>query len=313
MITQVQSNVKWSEHKKANERTIQKLHLLGKHRRATRMRNCASFMDVYLCPCCGKVKVKSANYCKDRLCAVCNWRLSLQRYVQMRQIMDYIKSHDDSLHYTFLTLTVKNCKPETLSETLQNMADGWKRLIQRKFFKDRIIGWARSLEITYNKYSRELHPHYHIILISKDKLDIGYTERQLKHMWQDCMRLSYEPIIDLREIHSHTGTEDEALSKSILETYKYVVKSKHLDDMPLGVFKEFSEQLSGKRLLAFGGIIKEAKALLRLDMEELQDGELKDITCHNCNRDMQLAVAQWCWDTQTYEYLIKIDSERQVS
>ena len=303
-------NVKWEEHKKANAGTIEKLLLLGKYGRVDRMKNCASYMDVYICPCCGKLKVKSANYCRDRLCAVCNWRLSLQRYIQMRKIIDYVQSKDENLNYTFLTLTIKNCKPETLHQTLMQMSQGWDRLCHRRWFKREMLGWARSLEITYNKLSGELHPHYHVILVSDKKLDIGQAELNFKYMWRESMRLDYNPVIDLREIYSLSGEEDEALSHSILETYKYVVKSKHLDDMPLGTFKEFSEQLSGKRLLAFGGILKQAKAALKLNMEELQEGELKDITCKNCNEDMQLAVAQWCWDTDTYEYLIKIRSEK---
>ena len=54
----------------------------------------------------------------------------------------------------FLTLTVKNCRGEDLKSTIQMLLKGFDRMFRRAVFKKYVLGFIRSLEVTYNEQTR---------------------------------------------------------------------------------------------------------------------------------------------------------------
>ena len=61
--------------------------LLSLYRRADRVSQCGSYLDFGVLPD-GTKKLVKANFCRDRLCPMCNWRRSLKLYSQVSQVMD---------------------------------------------------------------------------------------------------------------------------------------------------------------------------------------------------------------------------------
>lgn len=65
--------------------------LLCLYRRADRVSQCGSYLDFGILPD-GTKKLVKANFCRDRLCPLCNWRRSLKLYSQVSQVMDVLES-----------------------------------------------------------------------------------------------------------------------------------------------------------------------------------------------------------------------------
>lgn len=281
IIAQNVAFIKWSEKKKLNIVVSNKMDAAGFEERAARMRFCGTFLNMKVCPDCGKSFISSANLCRDRLCPTCSWRLSLKRFAEMCQTMQYITA-DDYQKAGFLTLTVKNCKPEDLRHTIEKMSSDWHDLTLSRKFRAKVVGWARSLEITYNKRDNTFHPHFHIILLFKELESSNTTQVFFRKEWNRVAKLDYEAITDYREIFADEnteGTEEAKIEKALIETYKYSVKSEELADMPLSSFRALTAGIAGIRFYAFGGIIKKARQYFKFTDKD-NETEL------DCNREI---------------------------
>ena len=303
IITKTDTDVKkiWKEKKENNLLIADKLtRALYDKKRGFKVKNCSTQLIIQKCECGKHTRVKGANLCRDRLCPICSWRLSLKRYADMLKTLDNIDLNK-YIPY-FLTLTIRNCKPEEIGETILKMTKAWRRMLNRKLFLDSVKGWARSIETTFNEKAFTLHPHMHcILLIEKgteaEKLFASYkAEKELREQWVHGLEIDYEAIINLKKVRNTKDGKEYEISKSVLETFKYCVKDKDLIDMPLSVFREVAKGLAGKRLVAYGGILKTAKADVIDDIIE----EDIDIVCENCGSELIECVLYWSFGTKEY-------------
>lgn len=258
--------------------------------RVIRMKSCSDTLVYEYCPECGKYHTVIANLCRDRLCPVCAWKLSTKRYYEMRSVLDCL----DGYVYLFLTLTIRNVPSRALAPTLGEMSAAWNRLASRKTWKDIVYGWARSLEITYNKEANTFHPHYHVILaipVSYDFTCSGLLS-QIARGWRETMRLDYEPICDLRLCYNKREGEDTAAAAA-LEAVKYYTKHTELLDMPLAEFKTFSRAIGGRRLINFGGVFKATRARLGFTETDQPEEDVRADGCPSCSGNLQREVLRW--------------------
>lgn len=296
---------KWTEKKVRNIIISDKMLDAGFKKRGVLMRECGTFLNFKVCPDCGKSFISSANLCRDRLCPTCAWRLSLKRFAEMCQVMNTISEANLDCA-GFLTLTVKNCKPENLKYTIQKMNEDWNRMLAGRKMKSLLLGWAKSLEVTYNKENNTFHPHFHIIVLFNDFLGEGETNKFFRNAWNKACRLPYEPITDFRTIESKTesiATDNDKIFNAILETFKYSVKDSEMEDMPLQTFRDFVLAIQGVRFVSFGGIIRKARQGLGLkDTESDEDNEIelsRDIC--TCGAELIKIICQWSFTDKQYK------------
>lgn len=200
-----------------------------------------------------KLKLKTTQFCRVRLCPVCQWRRSMAWRARLFQNLPNLFAQYSNLRFIFLTLTVKNCQIGDLADELTRLNKAWNKLRIRKEFKA-IKGYIRATEVT--KSGEQAHPHFHCILaVSKSYFtDKDYYISQAKwaELWQDCLKVDYLPVVDVRAI-KQVGCEIE--SKAIVETLKYTTKiGDLLEDQSW--FLQLTDQLHKKRFLATGGVFK---------------------------------------------------------
>lgn len=301
------ANVKWSDKKIRSIKVAERMFLAGFEERSKAIRFCGSILIMKKCEVCGSAEVKSANLCRDRMCPTCQWRLALKRFAQMCNVFDFLYEKEEFCA-GFLTLTVKNCIPEKLEATLSEMSKDWNRLLAHKDVKRLVLGWARSVEITYNKRNRTFHPHYHVILLLKRQENPDYLRELFKAKWQRVAKLEYMPIVDFRYIknvrenaENMQDNAENSIKNAILETYKYIVKEADEEAMPLGIFREMVRAITGKRLVAFGGNIKEARKMLRLS-DEITDEDAGNPgnICSSCGAETKDAIYKWSFGEKRY-------------
>lgn len=289
---------KWAEKKAKANKMAQKMKKAGYAGRAERMEQCAEIVNGGICRDCGSFHILKTYLCRDRFCPICSWRLALKRFANMFKIVCGLRTAYPEAAWQFVTLTTQNCQPSELKETLDEMCRVWNNIASTKKFKAKVAGWARSLEITYNKKTNTLHPHFHILTFWQEGTmpDNYVIERWLKGMnrrteaaAQDAKVIGW--LVDENE-------DDDALTESVLETYKYSVKDTELAEMPLATFKAAVDGLAGRRMVALGGKVKEYAAKCRLDnMESTTDEEEEetiDTTCYSCHgKNVVEVVGAW--------------------
>ena len=306
--------LRWTEHKRQALEVGGRLIAAGLVKRGYRVKMCGSELAFRECRDCGQLIIERAQLCRDRLCPICNWRLALKRYSSMTQIMEVVRRtvRPDAI-IALMTYTVRNCAPDKLGLQLSQMQRAWNRMLAQRYIRPTVIGWARSIEVTYNHRTGELHPHYHVIMICEN--EAALDDLQLDWLKQ-CRKEGLE--VDLKAQHyeeiAGDRTEGDSLAKSILETYKYMVKSSDIMEMPLGVLRCFAEGVAGKRLISFGGIIKQIARELEADKLDSADAAEQEITvCTRCkSQELDQIIAQWSMRGNHYLAISGIDLKAEV-
>lgn len=251
---------KWDFHKSATEKIEFFYSSSDKHKNyGARMSTCSEllrFMYVDdLDTAESKLKLSSAQFCRVRLCPVCQWRRSMAWRAKLFQKLPLLLADKPNLRFIFLTLTVKNCDISELSQVLKDMNEAFSRLRKLKMFTRAVKGFIRSTEVTKSNTGKA-HPHFHCILaVNKSYFtDKSYIKTdKWAEMWQECLRVDYVPVVDCRKIRQK-GNEIE--TKAVLETLKYTTKIEHLlSDKDW--FLELTDQLFKKRFIATGGCFKD--------------------------------------------------------
>lgn len=221
-------------------------------------------------------KLQAAEFCRDRLCPMCSWRKSLVTFSQLSDIMLRIDSTTDGLVPIFLTLTMRNCGSSDLADCISRELRAWSRMVTSKHRRKpwRIaVGWFRALEITYNKKDGTWHPHIHAILLVEpdyfENPDKYIDQREWEAEWQWALGVDYKPRVDVRTIK---GSQ----AKAIAEVAKYTVKPGEWLDLDDGDGTDervelLARVLKGRRLTAFGGLMKETRKALKQEDAETAD------------------------------------------
>lgn len=230
----------------------------------------------------------------------------MQRFRIMYDIVEGLRADYPESPWQFVTLTCQNCTPDRLGETLDEMGRVWNNITTSKKFKNMVAGWARSTEITYNAKAGTLHPHFHILLMYRE---MGEVNDYVIKRWLKGMTLKVsEKAQDAEEITWTTedeteigwkvdrNPEDEKAIGAILETFKYATKDSEVLELPVGTFWYVTRALANRRLVSYGGLIKEyAQQRNIIIPEQAEEGDHVDIEeCVKCrSRDLVEVLGKW--------------------
>jgi len=192
------------------------------------------------------------------------------------QSLPKIVQEHPKARWLFLTMTVSNCAVGDLADTLTAMNAGWQRLKDRKEFAP-VLGWVRTTEVTRGQ-DGSAHPHFHALVMVPPSWFRGRSyvkQARWVELWRDCMRLDYQPVVDVRAVKERapeaaqtaSGARAAALQRAVAETLKYSVKP---SDMTADAewFLELTRQTHKRRFVATGGALKD---VLRVDEETDRD------------------------------------------
>lgn len=224
-------------------------------------------------------RLKGANFCRLRTCPMCNWRKSLKMFAQANKIANKIIEQNSSTRFLFITFTVKNCPADKLSQTIDMMNQGFKRLTNKskgvkitEKFKNNLLGYIRAMEVTYNQEKNTYHPHIHCLFAVKAQyFTKGYIKKSdWQYIWGECCDTEYEPIVNVKTIKNST-------SKAVAEVAKYPVKIDKIANYQdkkkaIKALIVFTKILKGRRLVTFGGVFAKTRKLLKLD--DIETGDL---------------------------------------
>jgi len=204
---------------------------------------CQSFLAL-ICEYCASLKMRAVvSHCHVRLCPFCEESRSLRNREICRELLDRVR-----VRPKMLTLTVRN-RDEISADWISEIMKSFRRMRQRKRWKDLVRAGTVSLEITYSE-QKGFHPHLHCSLDSD-----YFPQAEISEMWKSCTR-SDGYVVDIREFK---GVEE--LSKYVCKASDYAGEWK--------ISAALFEAVKGKRLFgAFGawyGLYQEIKKAIEAD------------------------------------------------
>ncbi len=272
------------------------------------------------------LKLQNARFCRVRLCPVCQGRRALMWAAKTIKIMPKVLEANPKARFVMLTLTARNCPLPELKTTLADMHKAWTRLVARKTWK--VDGWVRTTEVTRGK-DDTAHPHYHCLLMVKPSYFTGdnyISQERWVELWQECLKVSYQPIVDVRAVHpkrgASEGQEGNPVIAALVEVIKYTVK-------PSDVLKgdncqvpgqrvkvtdqdwllQLTKQLHKTRAIATGGILKDYLKVLEDEPEDLihadENGEVQP--------DTESPRVVFDWNSKNKRYHMKSEAADQDS
>lgn len=293
----------WKPKKVRGLKVADSFKRLGYDKKAMRIRFCGSALAFLRNLETGEKKLHGADFCRERLCPMCQWRKSMKVFHQVSKVMDRAQEENKDIVPLFLTLTLRNCSGDDLSSTLDTIFQGWKNIVNHRKIKRIVNGWFRALEVTYNKESDTFHPHIHAILIVDKSYFKGkdYMETtEWVQMWRTALKLDYDPICDIRKVKNGKGKH-----KAVAEVAKYTLKDTDFvhDDNALTdkLIEVLSTSLKGRRLFAFGGLLKQIAK--QIGIEELAEGDLVHIDEEKVREDVATVLEVYRWNFGLANYI----------
>ena len=291
-------SVPWRPKKIRTIQLSESMHRLGMNKKANRVWWCGSALAFWEILETGEKKLENADFCRERLCPMCQWRKSLKVFHQVSKVMDRTQEEHKNLVPLFLTLTMKNCTDEELKDKITDIFKGWKNLNEHRKSRKLIQGWFRALEVTYNKEDDTFHPHIHAIILvdksyfKKDNKDYMQTTDWVQ-MWRTAMKLDYDPVCDIRKTSRSKGKYKDVaeVAKYTLKDTEFITNDNLLTDKLVNVL---STSLKGRRLFAFGGILK--KIAKKIGIEELAEGDLIHIDDDKIRDDVAKVLTVYRWN-----------------
>ena len=243
-------------------------------------------------------RLDAANFCRDRMCPMCQWRKSLVTFHQVSQIMDRIQAERPDVVPLFLTLTMRNVASAELATGVTHLLKSWSRMMNskqnRKLYRS-AVGWMRVLEITYNAKSDEWHPHIHaIVLVGGDYFSdpAQYLDHDaLVAEWRWALGTEYDPSVDVRTVKGDQADAVAEVSKYAVKPGQWVSDDRDATDERVELL---ALTLKSRRLVAFGGLMMQARKALKQEDADKADlvrtGEDEDL-----RGDVRIALERWEW------------------
>lgn len=305
----------WREKKLANISYWELLHIL-EFKKAARVKACAEVLEFRVDEETGEMNLANVWFCKSRLCPMCNWRRTMKHSIQTQKVVAEVIRRKPKARWLFLTLTVKNVYDgDELNKSLSDMAKGFNRMMKYKKINKNLIGFMRATEVTVNKIDNSYNQHMHVLLAVEPtyfKNTENYiTQKQWTSFWKRAMKLDYDPIVDIRAIRPKNKYKSD-IKSAIDETAKYPVK--HTDfmtddkDRNLQIVSDLEEGLYRKRLISYGGLLRQIHKELNLD--DVEDGDLVHVDDEDeASLDGYSILAIWNWERKNY-YIKRFMTEK---
>ncbi|MDE7245467.1 MAG: protein rep [Oscillospiraceae bacterium] len=317
----------WKERRERNMHLYELYEKAGYPDYAARARDCATFLE-FATPEGGERKLKTANFCKMRLCPMCIGRRAKKNAWKLSRVLDLVEQEHE-VKFIFLTLTMKNVDGEHLGAALGELTKAWYRFLDQRPIERSVRGYFRAIEITrgngITNEDKGYHPHIHVIIaVDKDyfskasrKSGKYLNQSDLVLFWQKALRVDYLPSVDIsttKAKRKRGGVESASLAAA-KEGAKYPIKDDDYidpalpEDRAIEILRDYTEALRRRRLMAFGGWMKDAARAL--DAEDLEDGDLVHVSDDDAIReDVKQLIERFFWHFGAGDYIL---ANREIS
>ena len=298
----------WKEKKIDNVSYSEILDIL-KVKKAHNVKQCGSVLEFKPTEE-GYLKLYKTWFCKSKLCPVCNWRRAMKNSYQAQRVIEEVVKEKPTARWLFLTLSTRNAiDGETLEQSLKDLTKAFDRLSRYKKVSKNLIGFMRSTEVTVNQNDGSYNQHMHVLLCVENayfrKKENYITQIEWVDLWQKALRVNYRPVANIKAIKPNQKG-DKDIQAAIKETSKYSVKSSDYltgdSEKDSEIVSDLEQGLYRKRMLSYGGLLKQKHKILNLD--DAEKGNLINTSDEEKTTDEEekanSITAIWNFEKQNY-------------
>lgn len=188
----------------------------------------------------------TANACKHRYCPLCRHRWTRTTHDRLKNAVDAIPKGRAKL----ITLTQRSTTAP-LTTQLVNLWQAFRRLRERKVWKNNVRGSVTVLEVTYNEETNQWHPHLHSICSAR-----FIPQKVLAREWLHSSRGSM--IVDVRAVKNTEKTAQYLTS--------YLTKMPQMSTTDgINPWTELLDSTRGNRLIRFHGTLRAVQKTAPVD------------------------------------------------
>ena len=231
---------------------------------------------------------------------------------QAQRVIEEVVKEKPTARWLFLTLSTRNAiDGYTLEQSLKDLTKAFDRLSRYKKVSKNLVGFLRSTEVTVNKNDGSYNQHMHVLLCVESayfrKKENYITQTEWVDLWQKALQVDYRPVANIKAIKPNQKG-DKDIQAAIKETSKYSVKSSDFltsnQEKNQEIVKDLEQGLYRKRMLSYGGLLKQKHKILNLDDSE--DGNLINTSDEKTTEEEQKAHSIMAiWNYQKQNYYIK--------
>ena len=268
---------KFQELKAASMKVAYLYDEIEEYERAQNLRECGTSL-LFGHKSTGQSDLIYGNFCKDRFCPHCMYRLMLKKVANLNKAVDAVGGQ-----YIMLTLTVPNVHAVDLGDTIKRLTHAFCDFYRDPRFKGKFKGYQRNIEVTYNSKTFMFHPHIHCILnVDDDYFNFTgkYVDREeVLKIWRNYYHDQSITMVDIRRI------KGDNLKQSVVEVCKYVTKLSDFIDKKEGAFvlRVLRHALHKVKTTTYGGTIAKALRSIKEQDIELEERNWKDEIIQNAN------------------------------
>lgn len=296
----------WREKKIASVDYFELLHIL-EFKKAERVKDCALVLEYKQNYETGERKLYRVWFCKSRLCPMCNWRRAMKHGIQSNKVVAEVIRQKPKVRWLFLTLTVKNVYDgEELNKSLSDISKGFNRMMKYVKIAKNLVGFMRATEVTVNNIDNSYNQHMHVLICVEStyfyNAENYINQKQWIKYWRRAMQVDYDPNVKIQIIRPK-NKEKTDIQSAIDETAKYPVKDADFmtddEEKNLKRLSDLEEGLHRKRLISYGGLLKDIHKKLNLD--DAEDGDLIHTDDEDkADEDGFSIIAMWNWNRKNY-------------
>lgn len=211
-----------------------------------------------------------ANFCRQRLCPMCQFRKSEKMFAQMLQV---VKALENDYRFIHVVFTIPNSRDGSeLITGIKVLYKAYNTLMNRKKAKMAFKGALRCLEISYNYDNDTFHPHLHCLIAVRpsyfNDTRVYFSRDELMRLWTHSVEkvkhsFDYSEYIttnDVYQVYVRACKQNDY--EGVAEVCKYCLKPLQLDDSRLEeqhkrILLTLWHTLKNQRFVAKFGIVKD--------------------------------------------------------
>jgi hypothetical protein len=244
---------------------------IGNEKKAKQVFKCCSFVTMRTCG--DHILGRAVNYrCFDRLCPECSNKRSNRLFYDYEPIVnEFIATYDKSLRPIHLVLTQMQKPNETIKESHQRIKKAFKKLVDRKFWKESFAGSLNSFEFTISSRTfadGAVHFHGHILAFCK------LADKDRNKVWLNDFRQEWSAVSNGENKNLKLMPVTD-LKNALREVLKYQVKPQSIENLTPERLSEI-EGLHHSRMTSVSGDFHTFVKAYRREQKIASDNVEKD-------------------------------------
>ena len=200
----------------------------------------------------GAGEINYVTRCKRRVCPLCRENKKFKEYLKIKKKVN----EQNEIRYILMTFNGREIRDlSKLSKEVGENNDIVAKIIRKRSIQAIMLGYIKIVEISYNKYSKRLLPHIHLLLGVRDDFKKYWIRKKeiekLEKTWKKWKGEEIKNAIDVKIVKDTENDIDTVLKYITIVGKKRIMK---LDDMEIRAFFEMINDR--KRLFTTSGIFK---------------------------------------------------------